>query len=303
MLVPVRGRTETIVQPRRYKMIDVKELTFKYKDAEQNTIHGIDFTVKRGEIFGFLGPSGAGKSTTQKILTGLNKGYQGSAQVDGKELKYLGREYYENIGVSFELPNLYTSFTARENLEFFKSFYKGDTEAIDTLLDRVGLFADADKKVKEFSKGMKMRLNFIRSLINKPSLIFLDEPTSGLDPVNASLIKEIILDKKREGATIFITTHNMQVASELCDHVAFIVDGNIKITDSPKNLMYKFGKKELLVETVLNGDVMEDEFNLVGIGENREFLELIANREVKTMHSKDATLDDVFIKVTGRSLS
>ena len=111
------------------------------------------------------------------------------------------------------------------------------------------------------------------------------------------------MDKKREGATIFITTHNMQVASELCDRVAFIVDGNIEIIDSPKSLMYKFGKKELYIKTVLNGEVREDEFSLLGIGENREFLNLIANREVKTMHSKDATLDDVFIKVTGRSLT
>lgn len=283
-------------------MISVKDLFYSYGREEDDTIHGINFEVSKGEIFGFLGPSGAGKSTTQKILTGLSKGYRGEASVWGKEIKDQGREYYEDIGVSFELPNLYTGFTGRENLEFFSSFYKGETEKVDVLLDRVGLLMDGDKKVKEYSKGMKMRLNFVRSLLNKPSLIFLDEPTSGLDPVNSALIKEIILEKKREGITSFITTHNMQVAAELCDRVAFIVDGEIKIIDSPKNLMYIYGKKEVEVETVLNGDRRVDSFDLLGLGQNGDFIKLISDREIKTIHSKDATLDDVFIKVTGRSL-
>lgn len=283
-------------------MISVKDLYYSYKDGVYDTIRGINFEIEQGEIFGFLGPSGAGKSTTQKILTGLNMGYRGSARIWGKEIKAQGRDFYEDIGVSFELPNLYTNFTGKENLEFFKSFYKGETESIDTLLEQVGLLIDGDKRVGEYSKGMKMRLNFIRALINKPSLIFLDEPTSGLDPINSALIKDIILEKKREGVTSFITTHNMQVATELCDRVAFIVDGDIKIVDSPKNLMYTYGKKEVEVETVLNGDSRIDSFDLLGLGGNGDFLNLISKREVKRIHSKDATLDDVFIKVTGRSL-
>ncbi len=284
-------------------MIVVEDLKFKYKNNSDNTLHGIKFRVKKGEIFGFLGPSGAGKSTTQKILTGLNTGYSGKAIVNGKELSSQGREYYENVGVSFELPNLYAQFSARENLEFFSSFYSGETADINELLSCVGLLPDADRKISGFSKGMKMRLNFIRAFLNNPTLVFLDEPTSGLDPVNAGLIKEIIKKKRDEGATIFITTHNMQVAAEICDRVAFIIDGEIKLIDSPKNLMYKYGKKELVVEYLVNEETHNCEFDLDDLKNNSEFLEIINNKEIKAMHTKDATLDDVFIEVTGRSLT
>lgn len=284
-------------------MILVKNLKFKYKNNKKETIHGMGFEVEQGEIFGFLGPSGAGKSTTQKILTGLNTGYSGKAMVNGKEINKQGREYYEDIGVSFELPNLYTQFTARENLEFFSSFYSGDMANIDGLLESVGLTGDAERKVSTFSKGMKMRLNFIRAFINNPKLVFLDEPTSGLDPVNASLIKDIILQKRLEGTTVFITTHNMQVAADLCDRVAFVVDGEIKLIDSPKNLMYRYGKKEVKIEYINNDDVLTAEFNLDAIKNNVDLMNIINTKEIKTIHTKDATLDDVFIEVTGRSLT
>ncbi len=285
-------------------MILVEELKYKYKNNSEETLHGLGFSVKKGEIFGFLGPSGAGKSTTQKILTGLNRGYSGTAKVNGKELSSQGRDYYEDIGVSFELPNLYTQFSARENLEFFSSFYKGEMANIDELLGSVGLLVDADRKVATYSKGMKMRLNFIRAFLNRPTLVFLDEPTSGLDPVNAGLIKEIIGKKRDEGATIFITTHNMQVASELCDRVAFVIDGEIKLIDSPKNLMYQYGKKELIVEYLDNKNIEQvTEFNIDELKSSEEFLSIIKNCEIKTMHTKDATLDDVFIEITGRSLT
>ena len=247
-------------------MIEVENLKYRYKKSNVDTIKDINFSVKKGEIFGFLGPSGAGKSTTQKVLTGLNRNYSGSVKVMGKEIKNIGREYYENIGVSFELPNLYTNFTARENLNFFSSFYSSTTKNVDDLLKTVGLLPDADKKVRDFSKGMKMRLNFIRALINNPKVIFLDEPTSGLDPVNSDLIKTIISDLKNTGATIIITTHNMQVAAELCDRVAFIVDGEIKIIDSPKNLMYQYGKREVLIEYLQENKVLNKDFSLLDLG-------------------------------------
>ncbi|MGL1893537.1 MAG: ABC transporter ATP-binding protein [Spirochaetaceae bacterium] len=283
-------------------MITVDNLKFKYKNNKSETIHGMSFKVSHGEIFGFLGPSGAGKSTTQKILTGLNTGYSGSAKVNGLEINRQGREYYEDIGVSFELPNLYSQFTARENLDFFSSFYSGSVADIDNLLESVGLTPDADRKVSTFSKGMKMRLNFIRAFLNNPKLVFLDEPTSGLDPVNASLIKDIILEKRALGTTVFITTHNMQVASEICDRVAFVVDGEIKLTDTPKNLMYKYGKKEVRIEYLSDNETKIVDFDLETIKNNSEFKEIINTKELKTIHSNDATLDDVFIEVTGRSL-
>jgi len=284
-------------------MIEIKDLRYRYRKSNKDTINGISFNVKDGEIFGFLGPSGAGKSTTQKILTGLNRGYLGSVKIYGSELSKKDRSYYEDIGVSFEFPNLYTQFTGRENLEFFSSFYTKETEDINTLLDSVGLLEDANKKVANYSKGMKMRLNFARAFLNRPNLIFLDEPTSGLDPVNADLINGIVLKKKREGATVFITTHNMSVATKLCDRVAFIVDGDIKIVDSPKNLMYQYGKKEVVIE-YFNGDhVKQEVYQLSELKGNKQFMDIINTREIKTIHTMDATLDDVFIKVTGRSLT
>ncbi|MCB0029658.1 MAG: ABC transporter ATP-binding protein, partial [Anaerolineales bacterium] len=166
-------------------MITVRDLTFTYPGATQETLHGLNFKIAEQEIFGFLGPSGAGKSTTQNILIGLLPDYGGSLQVLGKEVSAWGQDYYEQLGVSFELPNHYLKLSARENLEHFRSLYGGQPHAVDEVLAWVDLADDADKKVEEFSKGMKIRLNVARSLIHKPRLLFLDEPTSGLDPVNA----------------------------------------------------------------------------------------------------------------------
>lgn len=280
-------------------MIEIKELCYQYPGNRDNTLHGLNFEVHKGEILGFLGPSGAGKSTTQKILTRLNRGYEGSVKVNNKELSTLGREYYEEIGVSFELPNLYTRFTARENLEFFASLYSTSVHPQE-LLELVGLGEHSERRVSDFSKGMKMRLNFIRAFLNDPSLVFLDEPTSGLDPVNARLIKDFILGLKDKGKTVFLTTHNMQVAQDICDRVAFIVDGEIKLLDTPDNLMVEYGKNEVIAENALGE---EREFPMEGLGHNSSFLEFIQKNPLRRIHSKDATLEDIFIEVTGRSLS
>ncbi|MFZ5351332.1 MAG: ABC transporter ATP-binding protein [Bacillota bacterium] len=283
-------------------MIEVKDLRFAYPGNKEKTLKGLNFKIDEGEIFGFLGPSGAGKSTTQKIMIGILKKYEGSVQVMGKELYEMKSQYYEKIGVSFELPNLYSKFTAMENLSFFKSLYSGESEDPKELLAMVGLAEYANTRVSDFSKGMKMRLNFCRSLLNKPEIIFLDEPTSGLDPVNAKKIKDIILSKKNEGKTIFLTTHNMNVAEDLCDRVAFIVNGEISLVDSPRQLMIDKGKKTLRVEYRENGDICSKDFELKGIGSKEDFIQLLKDKEIETMHTLEATLEDIFIEVTGRSL-
>jgi fluoroquinolone transport system ATP-binding protein len=190
-------------------------------------------TVGRGEIFGFLGPSGAGKSTTQKLLIGLLHNHGGEAAVWGRDPLDWGPDYYERIGVSFELPNHYQKLTGLENLRFFASLYGGATLDPMELLDAVGLADDAHTRVGKYSKGMQMRLTFARSLINDPDLLFLDEPTSGLDPVNARKVKNMILDLKARGRTVFFTTHDMATADGLCDRVAFVVDGTIVASDRP----------------------------------------------------------------------
>lgn len=158
-------------------VISAQTISFAYPKAPKDTLHGLNFHLDKGEIFGFLGPSGSGKTTTQKLLIGLMDGYRGSLQVFGKEMTEWGTEYYERIGVSFKLPNLYTKLTGRENLSFFASLYKGTCRTPLELLELVGLEHNADVSVSHYSKGMKMRLNLVRALIHCPSLLFLYDPS------------------------------------------------------------------------------------------------------------------------------
>lgn len=284
-------------------MIEVRDLTFTYPGAPRTTLKGLSFSIAEGEIFGFLGPSGAGKSTTQKILIGLLKEYRGKISVFGRDLRSWGSDYYQRIGVSFELPNHYLKLTALENLDYFRSLYSGQTEEPRELLEIVGLADDATLRVSQYSKGMKIRLNFARSLLNQPEIIFLDEPTTGLDPVNARRVKDIVLAKKGAGRTIFLTTHDMVAATELCDRVALIVEGEIKLVDSPRNLMLKHGKRQVRLEYLVDRRVERREFPLDGLGDNADFLELLRTHSIQTIHTEEATLDSIFIEVTGRSLS
>ncbi len=284
-------------------MIDVKDLKFSYTRNGEQTLKGLDFSIKKGEIFGFLGPSGAGKSTTQKIIIGILKNYHGSVKVMNKELKELKSDYYDPIWVAFEFPNLYSKFTAKENLSYFRSLYSVETEEPMSLLELVALEKDADTRVSAFSKGMKMRLNFCRALLNKPEILFLDEPTSGLDPVNAKKVKDIILEKKAKGCTIFLTTHNMNDAEDLCDRVAFIVNGSICLIDSPRQMMIDKGKKSLRVEYREKQETGFKDFELANLGDNVEFIQLIKNKSIERMHTQEATLEDIFIEVTGRGLA
>jgi len=286
-------------------MISVKNLKYSYPGASEATLHGLNFEIAEGEIFGFLGPSGAGKSTTQNILISLLKEYQGNIQIMGRELVDWRHDFYEHVGVSFELPNHYLKLTALENLTHFHSLYTGNKEKPMEVLQWVGLQDDANKRVADFSKGMKIRLNVARSLINKPKILFLDEPTSGLDPVNGRKIKELILQRRAQGTTVFVTTHNMTLAEELCDRVAFITAGNISLIDAPSALKKQYGKRGLTVEYRTGSKALEyQEFHLDGLGDNAEFIKLLKSVErIETIHSQEATLDDIFIEVTGQELS
>lgn len=283
-------------------MINVSNLTFTYTGTTQPAIKDISFSVQPGEIFGFLGPSGAGKSTTQKILFRLLQGYQGKVEVFGRDLRAWGYDYFEQIGVSFEMPNHYSKLTARENLRYFGALYQGRVKNPDELLEMVGLLDDADMLVSQFSKGMKNRLSVARSLVNDPKLLFLDEPTAGLDPVNARKIKDLIKAQKDAGKTVFLTTHDMHIADELCDRVAFIVDGKLSVIDSPRELKLRYGKPEVRVEFGLNGKTEQRDFALAGLADNAEFLKLLREGSVRTLHTQEATLENIFIQMTGRSL-
>lgn len=284
-------------------MIDVENLSFTYAKASEPAVEGLGFTVKRGEVFGFLGPSGAGKSTTQKILIGLLKEYRGTVSVFGKELSRWGSDYYERIGVSFEFPNHFLKLTAIENLTYFSSLYSGRMESPQALLEMVGLGEDGAMLVSQYSKGMKNRLSVARALLHDPELIFLDEPTAGLDPVNARRIKDLIRAQQRVGKTVFLTTHDMIIADELCDRVALIVDGQIKLIDAPRALRLRYGEPKVRVEYELNSHIERQEFALEGLGENALFLTVLREHKVQTIHTLEATLEDIFIQVTGRRLS
>ena len=283
-------------------MITVENLVFTYPAAAAPALKGLRFEIARGEIFGLLGPSGAGKSTTQKILIGLLKDYRGQVTVFGKDLKVWQSDYYERVGVSFELPNHYLKLTALENLRYFAALYSNRTQDPRRLLERVGLGADGDKPVVQFSKGMKNRLNVARALLHDPELLFMDEPTTGLDPTNARLIKELIQEQQNTGKTVFLTTHNMAVAAELCDRVAFIVDGEVRLIDSPHALMRHYGRRVVRIEYKRGEMIGKRDFPLETLGGEMDFIEILRGGGVQTIHTLEATLEDIFIEVTGRRL-
>lgn len=283
-------------------MIHVKDMAYTYAGTAVPAIRHLNFEVKKGEIFGFLGPSGAGKSTTQKVLNGLLHEYAGSVMVMDREVRHWGSDYYEHIGVSFELPNHYQKLTARENLAYFRALYSRQTMQPSDLLALVGLTNDSNLLVSQYSKGMKNRLGVARALLHQPELLFMDEPTAGLDPVNARRIKELIRAQKERGATIFLTTHDMVVADELCDRVAFLVDGQVQLIDSPRALKLQYGQAQVRVEFQQDGHLAQELFALTGLGRNGRFQELLRTDAIQTMHSQEATLDDIFIEVTGRQL-
>ncbi|HKL42840.1 MAG TPA: ABC transporter ATP-binding protein [Clostridia bacterium] len=283
-------------------MIKVENLYHSYSNDENYAVNDVSFEIKKGEVFGFLGPSGAGKSTTQNILVGLLQLQKGSVEVAGYEVKHIKNKMFNKIGMSFEQSNVYSKMSGLENLEFYRKLFDVETRDPMELIKLVGLEGKEKIKAGKYSKGMKHRLTFARSMINNPEIWFLDEPTTGLDPSIASNIKDIIKEENEKGVTIFLTTHNMYIADELCDRVAFIVDGKIRLIDSPKALKLKYGEKLVDVEYIKEGKLIQDSFSTVVEKEKKRLVEVIEKYTIQTMHTKEATLEEIFIKVTGRGL-
>lgn len=283
-------------------MIEVKNLFHSYKSDGDYAVNDVTFSIDKGEILGFLGPSGAGKSTTQGVLSGLLPLQQGGVVIDGQRRDgQPDKAFFNRIGVGFERPNVYKKLTGLDNLKYHAKLYDRETEDPMKLLEMVGLADEADKKTGAYSKGMMQRIGFARSMINRPDIWFLDEPTMGLDPTTANSIKSIIKQKQGEGTTIFLTTHNMFVADQLCDRVAFLVDGRIEALDTPKNLKLKYGQPSVTVEYAVDGELESQTLAMDGAGKH-DLQKLIAEREVKTIHSGEPTLEEIFIKLTGRGL-
>ncbi len=284
-------------------MIEVSNLQFTYSGSNAPALLGLDFGVARGEIFGFLGPSGAGKSTTQKILIGLLSGYTGRAMVRGKEVSAWTGDDYERVGVSFETPNHFLKLTGLENLHYFAGLYGHPTRPAAALLQAVGLDHDGDKQVGQYSKGMKCRLGIARSLLCDPELLFLDEPTAGLDPANAHRVVELIRAERDAGRTVFLTTHDMAAVETLCDRVAFMVEGRIVCIESPRALKLEHGERTVRVEYRGGNGTVHEDFPLDGLGDNSAFQRLLREHEIQTIHTREAELADIFIRVTGRQLT
>lgn len=288
-----------MIEEKTEAMIQVDQLSFSY--TKKPWIKDMSFSVAKGEIFGFLGPSGAGKSTLQKILTGQISNYTGTVSVAGMDCAHPGREFYEAIGVDFEFSTLYEKLTARQNLSYFSELYRKQPMDMDELLSLVGLSDDAGKRVLDFSKGMKSRLNFIKAMLHDPKLLFLDEPTSGLDPSNSRVMKDMILKEKSRGKTILLTTHNMYDASELCDRVAFIVNGKICALDSPHHLIMSRGAARVTYTWYDKGEHTAS-CALDHVASDPQLLQLIRENRLSSIHSSEPTLNDIFIDLTGRTL-
>jgi ABC-2 type transport system ATP-binding protein len=282
--------------------IIAQDLTYRYGDL--TAVDHIDFQVGAQEILGFLGPNGAGKSTTVNMLSGQLKPNEGTATVLGLNIAEHAKQVQGRIGVSFEITNHYEQLSAIENLNLFARLFGVDDFDPKGLLERVGLDGRGDEPVENYSKGMKQRLMVARALINRPEILFLDEPTEGLDPASSVTIREIIGEERERGATVFLTTHDMMEADKLSDRVAFINNGKIVALDTPHNLKQQYGKRVLRAE-VADGDggglqIREIELDQEGTAGDVE--RLFENERVVTVHTEEATLEDIFIQITGRGL-
>lgn len=281
-------------------MIQVNHVFHDYEGKGNCAVSDISFTVEGGSIFGFLGPSGAGKSTIQNIMTGLLPLQRGEVLYDNASVRGLKTRFFNQIGVSFEQSNLYSSLTGLENLKYFAALFSAPTIKPMELLERVGLREDANKRVSNYSKGMKQRLTFARALINSPKYLFLDEPTGGLDPKTAVGIRELINEQKQRGAAVFLTTHSMDLADALSDTVAFLYGGVIAACDTPEALKRKYGKRDVRVRYREGGEEKERTFPMDDKAALSAFL---TTADIVKLHSQEATLEEIFLQVTGKELT
>ena len=281
--------------------IVAEELTYSY--GQLLAVDHVSFRVAEGEILGFLGPNGAGKSTTVKMLTGQLRPRSGRATLLGIDVAREAEKVQARIGVCFELPNLYEQMSAAENLTLFARLFGVKSFNATDLLKRVGLGGRERDRVEGYSKGMKQRLMVARSLVNQPSILFLDEPTEGLDPTSSETIRNIILQERERGATVFLTTHDMMEADKLSDRVAFINQGHIVALDTPHNLKQQYGKRALKAQVATpDGGLESREIVLDRPETASDVRDLFGKERVITVHSEEASLEDIFIDITGRGL-
>ena len=262
-------------------------------------VDGISFEVGPGEIFGLLGHNGAGKTTTIRVLTGRARPTRGEARIFGHDVVREWDQVKSQINLVFEDQNLYERFSGRDNLRIFANLYGAPASRIDELLTVVNLTDAAKRKVKTYSTGMKQRLLIARALINEPRVLFLDEPTRGLDPASARDLRQLLAELGRAGTTIFLTTHDMDEADELCQRVAFLRQGEIVALDTPRELKLRYGERQA---TVLLKSRQEQVIRLDDEADAAKLAGWMRDGEVLTLHSQEGTLEDVFVELAGRAL-
>jgi ABC-2 type transport system ATP-binding protein len=280
--------------------IRVEGLRYAYGSTQ--AVDGVSFEVAPGEILGFLGPNGAGKSTTIKMMTGLLDPHGGSISVLGRTMPDQKEEIQGKIGVCFEEKNLYLNMTGRENLVFFARLFGIRKLDPDPLLQRVDLLDRGDDRAADYSKGMRQRLMVARTLVNEPRVLFLDEPTDGLDPVSSLSIRRIIRQEADRGAAVVLTTHDMLEADKLSDRVAFIDEGRILAIDAPETLKLAHGRRSVRVRTRRGDDVEETVIPLDEGSTDEQIRRAVAVEGLMTIHTEEATLEDIFIEFAGRGL-
>ena len=278
-------------------VIEVHDLVKQFKN--QTALNHLDFSVESGEIFGFLGPSGAGKTTTIKILTGQLLASSGETKLLGIATDALTQDIYQEVGIVTDNSGLYENVSVYRNMKFFADLLRVDKKRIDFLLERVGLAQDKKKLARRLSKGMRQRLVLARALLHSPKVLFLDEPTSGLDPATAQAIHKLLKEVQAEGTTIFLTTHNMEEATKLCDRVALLNDGKIVSLDTPRNTCLNFKRERKLEVGLKDKSQVVINQDPAGIAQLNEWL---SQDLVETIHSNEPTLEEVFIAKTGREL-
>lgn len=264
--------------------------------GEVHAVDGISFDVAPGEVFGLLGHNGAGKTTTIRMLTGRTRPTGGSARIAGFDIVSQRTEIKPIINLVFEEQNLYDRLTGRDNLEVFADLYGAPRKRVDELLETVNLVDAAKRRVKTYSTGMKQRLLIARALINQPRLLFLDEPTRGLDPASARDLRNLVQRLSAGGTTVFLTTHYMEEADELCDRVAFLSAGKIVALDTPQELKLQYGNRSAVV---LLRDRTEHTLSLDQSDDARDLADWMNAGKVLTIHSQEGSLEDVFIALAG----
>ena len=293
--------------------------------GEIQAVDHLDFSVREGEIFGFLGPNGAGKTTTIRMLVGLLNPDSGSAMIDGHDVLLEPVRAKQSVGVVPESSNLYGELTARDNLIYMAQLYgvpkKEWKERAEELLKDFNLLDRQDGKFQGFSRGMKRRLTIAAALVHRPRILFLDEPTTGLDVMGARGLRSVIKKLKEKKVTVFLTTHYIQEAEELCDRVAIIVKGKIRFTDTPEGLKEKVKETEVLeiqpqpvppnllqllegIPEVEKTTFVEDRIRLYGDSVHNSICQVLNRLEAKgikilSIRTMVPTLEDAFVKMTG----